>query len=65
MGLLPSGRIQWENSAGAAGLFETLRAEGEELHSTELKDFLSQKVFRLGSFYCLNNQPVDPLTQLN
>jgi hypothetical protein len=43
MGLLRSARIQWKNSAGAAGLFEMLRAEGEELHSTELKEFFRRR----------------------
>ncbi len=36
-----SGRIQWEHSAGAAGLFEMRRAGGADRHSTELKDFFS------------------------
>jgi hypothetical protein len=30
MGLLRSARIQWEHSAGAAGLFGMWRAEGAE-----------------------------------
>jgi hypothetical protein len=42
MGLLRSARIQWENSAVAAG-FEMLRAEGAEQHSTELKEFFRRR----------------------
>ncbi len=43
MGLLRSARIQWEHSAGAAGLFKMRRAEGAERHSTELKDFFRRR----------------------